>query len=200
MPAAGSSLDRGQSGLQSSVPQEPSPREVELQQPASPQYAFQKPAPRPAPMPAAAVEDSGNPYQSPATDAWSELRDRRTPQARHGCLTAWLILIIIVSTILAIVCLFQSFMAVQHHARVPGWFIPLMLIAFLLNVAAIVCAVALFRWRKWGFYGYLAVKAIDIVLGMLFGNPSALFGIIGVVILLGLLHMGGSNKAWHNLE
>ena len=128
------------------------------------------------------------------------MRGRRTTQARHGCLTAWLILIIIVSTILAIVCLFQSFTAARHDIRVPDWFIPLMVIAFLLNVAAIACCVALFRWKKWGFYGYVAVKAIDIVLGMLLGNPSAVFGVVGIVILLGLLHMGGTNKAWYNLE
>ena len=60
------------------------------------QSSSQPPPPRPAPLPAATLEDTGNPYQSPATDTRSELRGRRTPQAtRHGLLTAWLILIII---------------------------------------------------------------------------------------------------------
>ncbi len=152
-------------------------------------------------MPVTPVEESGNPYQSPATDAWSELRSRRTLQpARHGCLTAWLVLIIIVSTIFAIVCLFRSFMLIQQPAGLPVWFIPVMLVAFLLNAAAIACAVALFRWKRWGFYGYAIVKAIDITLGMLLGNPSAVLGVIGIVILFGLLHMGGPNKAWYNLD
>jgi hypothetical protein len=153
-------------------------------------------------MPAAAVvEETGNPYQSPARDAWSELRDRRTPQAaRHGCLTAWLILIIIANTLGAIICLVLPFTVADLHTRLSAWFLPVMLIAFLLSVAAIVCAVALFRWKRWGFYGYAIVKAVDIVLGALLGNPSALFGVVGIIILLGLLHMGGSNKAWYNLD
>jgi hypothetical protein len=162
--------------------------------------SFQPPRP-PAPMPVAPVEETGNPYQSPATDSWSELRSRRMSQpARHGCLTAWLILMIVVNTLGAIVCLFRSFLAAQHHIEVPGWFIAVMLAAVLLNLACIVCAVALFRWKKWGFYGYLILKVIDIVGGMLLGNPSAAAGVLGIVILLGLLHMGGVNKAWHNLD
>ncbi len=154
-----------------------------------------------AAMPAAPVEETGNPYQSPAAEAWSELRGRRTPQAaRHGCLTAWLILIIIFSTLGAIARLFITFTATWHRVWAPDWFIPAMLITFLLNVAAVACAVALFRWKKWGFYGYVIVKAIDIIIGLLLGSPSAAFGVLGVVILFGLLHMGGPNKAWHNLE
>jgi hypothetical protein len=187
--------------LRASAPLESSPPQANAAQPASPQYALQKPTIRPAPTLTAPPEESGNPYQSPATDGWSELHSRRATRIpRHGCLTAWLILIIIVSTILAIVCLFQSFMVVQQVARLPAWFPAVMLFALALNLAAVACAVALLRWKKWGFYGYLIIKIIDIALGTLLGNPSAVMGVIGVVILLGLLHMGGSNKAWYNLD
>jgi hypothetical protein len=152
-------------------------------------------------MPAAAVEETGNPYQSPATDAWSELRGRRTPQAaRHGCLTAWLILLIVVNSLGAIVCVIQSYRMTSFYPATTFWYLPVMLAALLLNVLGLVCAVALLRWKKWGFYGYLILKVIDIVGGLLLGNALAPLGVVGVAILLGLLHMGGPNKAWYNLE
>jgi hypothetical protein len=165
------------------------------------QQASFQPPPRPAPLPAATVEESGNPYQSPATDTWSESRGRRMPQAkRHGLLTAWLILMIIVNALGAIVCLLRSVWWARLITHTVNWFLPLMLVATLINVGGLVCAIALLRWKKWGFYGYLVLKVIDIVGGVLLGNVSAAFGVIGIAILFGLLHIGGPDKAWYNLE
>ena len=154
-----------------------------------------------AAMPAAPVEETGNPYQSPAAEAWSDLRVRRTPRiARHGCLTAWLVLMIIGNSLGAVICAVQSYQTTSHHAIVFSRYFPLMLLAVVLNVAGLVCAVALLRWKKWGFYGYLILKVVDVGGGLLLGNTIAPAGLIAVVILFGLLHVGGPNKAWNNLE
>ena len=51
-----------------------------------------------------------------------------------------------------------------------------MLIAALLNVGCLVCAIALFRWKKWGFYGYLVLTMIHIMYGLLRGNAWAALG------------------------
>ena len=152
-------------------------------------------------MPAAPVEESGNPYQSPAAEAWSDWRGRRTPRiARHGCLTAWLVLMIIGNSLGAVICAVQSYQTTPHYAAMPSWYFPLMLLVIVLNVVRLVCAVALLRWKKWGFYGYLILKVVDVGGRLLLGNKMAIMGLLAVVILFGLLHLGGPNKAWYNLE
>jgi hypothetical protein len=68
-----------------------------------------------------------------------------------------------------------------------------------LNVAF---AIALLRWRRWGFYGFLGTTlvafAVNLRIGLSLGHVAN--GLIGIVILVVLLNLGGENKAWRQLK
>jgi hypothetical protein len=69
-------------------------------------------------------------------------------------------------------------------------------------IANIAFAVALFRWQRWGFYGFIATSAIALITNLSLGvgiGPS-LFGLIGIALLYWVLNMGGTNKAWTHLK
>lgn len=69
-------------------------------------------------------------------------------------------------------------------------------------IANVAFAVALFRWQKWGFYGFIATSAIALItnLSLGLGIGQSLFGLIGIALLYWVLNMGGSNKAWPHLK
>ena len=66
----------------------------------------------------------------------------------------------------------------------------------------IVCAVALFQWKKWAFWGFVASAvitfAINLEIGL--GVGQAVLGLIGIVILYWVLQMGKEKKGWAQLE
>jgi hypothetical protein len=66
----------------------------------------------------------------------------------------------------------------------------------------VLCAVALLRWKKWGFWGFVAsAVAIFIVnLSIGLGPSSVLGGAVGVAVLYGVLQIGKENKGWPQLE
>jgi hypothetical protein len=84
------------------------------------------------------------------------------------------------------------------YFKVPGWSVFLSVIgAFLITI----CTVALFRWRKWGFYGVCAVAAVIFTVNLLSGvGPLLLLGPVGVVVLYAVLNLGGGKKAWPRLR
>lgn len=69
-------------------------------------------------------------------------------------------------------------------------------------LADIVFAVALLRWRKWGFFGFVVTTAISVFVHMSMGMGivRSLYGFAGIAILYGVLEIGGANKAWGRLR
>jgi len=118
---------------------------------------------------------------------------------RHGCLTAWLVLVIVVNSLTALLYVFFSRAIAANLPSSQGWAIPVLAILAAANVAF---AIALYRWQKWGFYGFLATSAVGFVINLVLGLNilQALFGLVGVAILYGVLHIGYENKAWPQLE
>jgi hypothetical protein len=118
---------------------------------------------------------------------------------RHGCLTAWLILMIIGNSLMALIYLFQSDTIRQQVPNAPGWFCPVM---GLVGVVNLICAVALFKWKKWGFFGFAGTSAIVFALNLMVGLSviQALFGLLGLAILYGVLQIGKEKKGWPQLE
>jgi hypothetical protein len=118
---------------------------------------------------------------------------------RHGCLTAWLVLMIVANAAAALLYLLAGAAIRQKVPNIPDWALPTLIVVGVVNV---VCAVALFRWKKWGFYGFLATSviafAINLVLGL--GIIRAVFGFVGVAILYGVLQIGKENKGWPQLD
>ncbi len=130
-----------------------------------------------------------------------------TVRQRHDCLTAWLIPAIFFGSLQALTNLyfginpnlFSNLSAQQGISNVSGATYIVLAIVGILNV---ICAIALLRWKKWGFYGILATSVVTFIINLSIGINlvSSLMGLIGVAILYGVLNMGGENKAWGRLE
>ena len=71
------------------------------------------------------------------------------------------------------------------------------------GVANILFAMALFRWKKWGFFGFVASSIValgtNVFIGL--GIAQSVFGLVGIVILYWVLNMGeGNSRAWTRLQ
>ena len=119
---------------------------------------------------------------------------------RHGCLTAWLILMLIANSATALVYLFSADTLRRNLPHTPpSWLFPVLIVFALFNI---VCAIALFQWKKWGFWGFLlsSIVAVFANISAGLGIGPALLGLIGIAILYGVLHIGNENKGWPQLE
>jgi hypothetical protein len=120
-----------------------------------------------------------------------------TTKERHGCLTAWLVLMIIVNALTALSYLVLTLLVRKTVA--PAWALLVLAVACIANV---VFAVALFRWKKWGFLGFLGTTIVALVINLRIGiKPAfAIVGLFGIAILYGVLQIGGERKGWNLLE
>ena len=116
----------------------------------------------------------------------------------HGFLVAWLILMIIGNALSALFSLAAGSTAQTLFPEAPGWAFPFLGILSALNVGFVI---ALFNWKKWGFYGICATSFAGLItnLSIGVGLSSSIFGLIGLVILYGVLHIGNERKAWPKL-
>ena len=147
---------------------------------------------------------------------------------RHGCLTAWLVLIIIVNSVGALGYLmyllgrdiiyqmlqsqmYQSQMSqsqllqIQTLLNIPVW---VFLVSIVFSIFNLVCAIALFLWKKWGFWGFCASSVVALVLNLSVSSSgigqvisSTLISLVLVLVLFGVLHIGSKeNKGWTQLK
>jgi len=118
---------------------------------------------------------------------------------RHGCLTAWLILMIIANSLTSLAFLMGSQSVRLKFPMAPPWAFPVLGV---LGVINLVCAIALFKWKKWGFFGFAASSTVAFIVNLMVGVPilQALLGILGFVILFAVLQIGKENKGWAQLE
>jgi len=147
---------------------------------------------------------------------------------RHGCLAAWLVLIIIVNSagILGYLInllgrnmiyqilqsqMYQSQMSqsqilqIQTLLNIPAW---VFLVSIVFSIFNVVCAIALFLWKKWGFWGFCASSVASLVLNLSVGSrgisqviSSTLISLVLVLVLFGVLHIGKKeNKGWPQLK
>jgi hypothetical protein len=80
----------------------------------------------------------------------------------------------------------------------PLWYV----IYFASLAANIIGIIALFKWKKWGFW-VLCVTGVITMLALLFGGYGlgAIWPwIVVIAILYGVLQIGGENKGWNQLE
>jgi hypothetical protein len=118
-------------------------------------------------------------------------------KSRHGCLTAYLVVLIVGNAISLIVYLLGGLAPANDR---PAW-----LLAFYSVIAGfdIVCAIAIFMWKKWGVYGLCGVTFAGLVISIIQGE-LLIISLINLIISLGLLfwvlNIGGENKSWPQLE
>ena len=101
------------------------------------------------------------------------------PPKRHWCFSAWLILALIG-------ILFAAWLTVS------------VIYPFLY----VVMIAALYKWRRWGFYGWVVLTTVAFIfnlsdgVGFLRSAPA----LVSVAILYGVLQIGGDRKAWIYLK
>jgi len=120
-------------------------------------------------------------------------------KSRHGCLTAWLVVMIVANSLAALTYLLASEAIRRELPSLPEWAFPVLIVFSVFNL---VCAVALFKWKKWGFWGFCvsSVVALGVNLSVGFGIVTALSGLVGIALLYGVLQIGKENKGWPQLE
>ncbi len=121
------------------------------------------------------------------------------PKQRHGCLTAYLIFIIVANAATALAYTLGKAVIQEKMPDLPGWAFWVLPAAGIFNLA---CAVALFRWKRWGFYGFLLSGFVAFGVNLKLGQSPAqsFIGLLGVSILYAVLHIGGKNKGWTQLD
>lgn len=118
---------------------------------------------------------------------------------RHGCLTTWLIFMIIGNSISTLIYLLGSQIIRQTFPTLPDWACPLLGFIGVFNV---VCTIALLKWQKWGFWGFLgsSITAFVVNISLGIGIGQALSGFMGIVCLYVVFNLGKENKGWSQLE
>lgn len=121
---------------------------------------------------------------------------------RHGCVTAWLIMMIVLNSITSLGYILAGDVVVENA---PGTMNEgVILILGIFGLANVFFAVMLLRWKKLGFWGFgitaLAVFVINVSFGL--GVVPSLLGLLGIVILFAILQISpkGGQSAWKNLE
>ena len=119
---------------------------------------------------------------------------------RHGCVTAWLVVMIVINSITAIIYLFANDFITDS---LPGNSTIMIILLGLFGIANIVFAVMLLQWKKLGFWGFVlssaAVLIINLSIGV--GIGQSVMGLVGIFILYGILQIKkGNTTAWENLE
>ena len=139
----------------------------------------------------------------------SELPPQIEDKKRHGCLSVYLILIILGSSFTTLgnfsgLLLNAVPEAVNAVPDVPAPVFPswVYLVLGIFGLINIVSAFAIFKWKKWGFWLFTLTAFLTLCLNFYAGVgiiPS-LIGLTGVVILYGVLHIGGDKNGWTQLD
>ncbi len=120
---------------------------------------------------------------------------------RHGCVTAWLILMIIANSFTAILYLFAGDTVSQNF---PGGISNTMMILLgIIGIGNIIFSVLLFKWKKIGFWGFIfsSIVALAINLNIGISIGQSLFGLAGIAVLYGVLQIKKDTvTAWDNLD
>jgi uncharacterized membrane protein (DUF485 family) len=119
---------------------------------------------------------------------------------RHGFVTAWLALFIMVNAITAILYLFKSEMIANSFRGDVSTQMILLGIGSILNV---VFVVLIFQWKKIAFWGLIinsiGAFVINSTLGA--GLGQSLVGLLGLAFFFGVLQIKKDNvSTWENLE
>jgi hypothetical protein len=87
----------------------------------------------------------------------------------------------------------------QNLPNMPDWGFPVLIAGGVFNL---VCAIALFKWKKWGFWGFSLSACVVLFVNLAIGlSPAQAFGgLVGVAILYGVLQIGKTDKGWPQLE
>jgi uncharacterized membrane protein len=120
---------------------------------------------------------------------------------RHGCLTAWLIYMIIAYTIISVTYFFNT----NKISEISPYRISenMLLIYGTLGIFNIGFCVLIFKWVRIGFWGILVTSSIVFVTQLINGHGffQPVIGLLGIIVLYALLQIKKQNvSGWENLE
>ena len=120
---------------------------------------------------------------------------------RHGCVTAWLILMIIANSFTAITYLFMGETISQNLPNsIPQ---PMMTALAIIGIANLTFSIMLFQWKKWAFWAFAGTSIITlgVNLSIGLGIGASLFGLAGAAILYAILQIKKDGiSTWDNLD
>jgi hypothetical protein len=119
---------------------------------------------------------------------------------RHGCLTVYLVVLFVAGTGATATYLFLPGAITQTNPEIPTWAHVVFAIVGMVQVA---CAVALWRWRKWGFYVFAAISIPFAAWNATLTGSALTFamGPVGILIMWLALRVGGPDRrAWEQLR
>ena len=110
----------------------------------------------------------------------------RSEIVRRHCLTALVVILFLFEVI--------QFLLLQS-LRMPSAPRFILVVCALANVF---CVIAMFRWRRWGFVGFLAATGVSIVTNTVAGldRVPTIAGIGSIAVLYLALHAGGARSEW----
>lgn len=122
----------------------------------------------------------------------------RQPRKMPWFAALWLWIIIGFSGLGAIAFLFFNHIVIDKNEPRPSTSLALFYVVD--DIASIVLAAAILRWRKWGVIG-LPLKLAIVMAGsyLLFRFSPTPWGIIEFVVLLLVLNFGGANSVWKQI-
>lgn len=119
---------------------------------------------------------------------------------RHLFPTIWLWLMIVANAFVAVTYFLGSASIRLQMPAIPSWFI---FVTGAIAVINIICAVAILKWKMWGFWGLCATAILACILNIMVGQSivAAILGsFLGVLILYWSLNVGGDRKVWPRLQ
>jgi hypothetical protein len=124
-----------------------------------------------------------------------------TPKQRHGCLTAWLIMMMIGNAFVSLGLLVLDPKLLQEQD--PTMTKERMLLLAILGTINFSFAIGLWFWKKWAFYGFALSGFLMFITNINMGVDalSAALGLVGIFLLYSILQMKqGETSGWENLE
>ncbi|MEB3360156.1 MAG: hypothetical protein VKK04_25750 [Synechococcales bacterium] len=136
---------------------------------------------------------------------------------RHPGLTIWLSGLILVNLFVAFIFLVifsegqlldspELQVAIDRAIQkngLPEWYL---FIGFVHSIFNVIWCVALFNWKKWGFWGYVGSAVAVFMVDRLFDYVDPKRGVAGLIfnilVLYAVLNFGeeGENEGWSQLE
>jgi membrane-associated HD superfamily phosphohydrolase len=120
---------------------------------------------------------------------------------RHGCLTAWLIYLIIANSLVSLGLLFSSESVTKNLSYITSENVYLTVV--FIGIADTLFSFLLLRWIKIGFWGLLTTGILLCIVQLINSNSilNPIITIVCLLILYGLLQLKKNNvSGWNNLE
>jgi len=131
----------------------------------------------------------------------SDIEVQTRLKQRHGCVTAWLIFMIVANSLASLVYLIAGVNIIVTVDRdVRPIIIGVLVLSSLLNVYF---ASLLLQWKKSGFVGIaiMSVLIFFVNLAIKMGPGRAILGLVGILILYGILQIEKDGvSAWDNMD